>query len=233
MDTRDRILGHIRKGLGRSGPVSSDEAAALRAGLANPKPNLVPARSQVDRFDQIELFVAMAEEAAATVDRVGRLEDVPKAVSSYLASQNLPSDIVMAPDESLDTIPWDDRGMLSIRRGVPEPSDEVGLSATFSAIAETGSLMVTSGPHHPSSLNLLPDTHVVVVREDQIVGAQEDGWVRLRKSVEENGGLPRTVLFITGPSRSADIEQTLLMGAHGPRRLHIVLVESRDSDGGA
>ena len=232
MDTRDRILGRIRKGLGRSEPVGSDEAAVLRAELADPKPNLVPARSQVDRLDQIELFVAMAEESAATVDRVSALEEVPNAVSSYLASQNLPSDIVMAPDESLDSIPWQDRELLSIRRGVPEPSDEVGLSATFSAIAETGSLMVTSGPHHPSRLNLLPDTHVVIVREDQIVGAQEDGWVRLRQSVRKNGGLPRTVIFITGPSRSADIEQTLLMGAHGPRRLHIVLVESRDSDGG-
>lgn len=233
-DSRNQILDRIRKGRGRKGPVEGDAALPLHDRLKNAAANLVPARSRIDRFDRIDLFVSMAEEAAATVDRVSSSGDVPKAVSSYLASQNLPSKIVMAPDESLDDVPWPQNGMLDIRRGMPEPDDDVGLSGAYAAIAETGTLMVTSGSHHPSRLNLLPDTHVVVLTEDQILGAQEDGWAKLRADTAASGGkLPRTVIFITGPSRSADIEQTLQLGAHGPRRLHIVLVETKDGDGGS
>ncbi|MEZ5579927.1 MAG: LUD domain-containing protein [Candidatus Competibacteraceae bacterium] len=73
--------------------------------------------------------------------------------------------------------------------------------------------MLLSGPHSPpTTLNFLPDTHIVVLRADRIVGAYEDAWDLLRA---RGLGMPRTVNFITGPSRSADIEQTVQMGAHG------------------
>lgn len=232
-DTRSSILSRIRRSRGRNEPLDAMAAAPLQERLRRSKANIVPGRSRVGRYDQIDLFVTMAEEASATVDRVASPKDVPKAVSGYLASQNLPSKVVMAPDTGLDEVPWPENGLMDIRRGVPDPDDDVGLSGAYAAVAETGTLMVISGSHHPSRLNLLPDTHVVVLKEDQILGAQEDGWAKLRQDIAVKGkGLPRTVLFITGPSRSADIEQTLQLGAHGPRRLHIVLVESADADGG-
>lgn len=131
----------------------------------------------------------------------------------------------MAPDPKLDAIPWSAAPMLQIARGKPDPSDEVGLTGAFAAIAETGTLMLLSGPESPSTLNFLPETHIVVVKAGEILGSYEDGWAKLRQAA---GALPRTVNFITGPSRSGDIEQTLQLGAHGPRRLHIVLVD----DGG-
>ena len=84
--------------------------------------------------------------------------------------------------------------------------------------------MLTSGPDTPTTLNLMPDTHIVVMRADQIVGPYEDAWDRLRAR-QGDKALPRTVNFITGPSRTGDIEQRIELGAHGPRRLHIVLVE--------
>ena len=61
-----------------------------------------------------------------------------------------------------------------------------------------------------------------MLRASRIVGPYEDAWDLLRREI---GGMPRNVMLVTGPSRSADIEQTLELGAHGPRRLHVVLIE--------
>jgi L-lactate dehydrogenase complex protein LldG len=218
---RDEILGGIRKALKR-GPLDSAAADALRARLAAPTRNLIPARAAaLDAAARIALFVAMAEEVQTTVTRVASIAEVPAAVASYLASENLPAELVMAPDPALDAIPWDERPLLQLRRGKAEPGDHVSLTPAFAGIAETGTLMLTSGAETPSTLNFLPDTHIVVLNADQVVPSYEEGWTRLRA----RGDMPRTVNFITGPSRTGDIEQRIQLGAHGPRRLHIVVVD--------
>jgi hypothetical protein len=102
---------------------------------------------------------------------------------------------------------------------LPERDAKSELAA---AIAETGTLMLPSAPERPTTLNLLADTAIVVLRASNLVGAYEEAWDKLRA---EMGGMPRNVMLVTGPSRSADIEQTLELGAHGPRNLHVVLVE--------
>ena len=163
----------------------------------------------------------MAEEVQATVTRVPSIEAVPEAVARYLAAENLPAELVMAPDPGLDDVPWEARPLLRIRRGRAEPDDAVSLTPCFAAVAETGTLMLLSGPQTPTTLNFLPDTHIAVVRADQIVAIYEDGWDRLRV----DRSLPRVVNFITGPSRTGDIEQRIVLGAHGPRRLHIVVID--------
>ncbi len=220
-DDRARILAAIRVSL-RRGADAGEAAAAIAARLADPRPNLVPARAMLDHEGQVALFVAMAEEAAATVARVAGEHDVPQAIAGYLAEHNLPSAAAIAPDPALDALPWQRAPLLALRRGRAEGSDAVGITGAFAAVAETGTLMLNSGPEHPSTLNSLPDTHIVVLRRDQVVGSYEDGWARLRA---RGRGMPRTVTFVTGPSRTADIEQTIQLGAHGPRRLHIVLVD--------
>ncbi len=223
MSGRDDILGGIRKALKR-GPLDGAAADALRARLEDPKRNLIPARATMaDDAARLELFVAMAEEVQTTVDRVASLADVPAAVAHYLASENLPAELVMAPDPALDAIPWGERPLLRLHRGKAAPGDQVSLTPAFAAIAETGTLMLTSGPDTPTTLNFLPDTHIVVLRADQVLPHYEEGWSRLRAS----GAMPRTVNFITGPSRTGDIEQRIQLGAHGPRRLHIVLVDGK------
>jgi L-lactate dehydrogenase complex protein LldG len=150
------------------------------------------------------------------------LAAVPGAVADYLAGHNLPTSLVMAPHPDLRAIPWSERPLLSIREDRAGPTDAVGLQHAFAGIAETGTLMLPSGPERPTTVNLLPDTAMVLLRASRLVGAYEDAWDRLRA---EQGGMPRNVMLVTGPSRSADIEQTLELGAHGPRRLHILLVE--------
>jgi L-lactate dehydrogenase complex protein LldG len=224
---RDDILGGIRKALKR-GRLAPDVVDALRARLEDPRRNLIPARATaLDDAARIALFVAMAEEVQTTVARVAGLADVPGAVAAHLASENLPAEFVMAPDAALDAIPWDERPLLRRRRGKAEPGDHVSVTPAFAGVAETGTLMLTSGPETPSTLNFLPDTHIVVLRADQVLPTYEEGWTRLR----ERGAMPRTVNFITGPSRTGDIEQRIQLGAHGPRRLHIVLVDGQPADG--
>jgi L-lactate dehydrogenase complex protein LldG len=223
MSGRDDILVGIRKALKR-GPLEGAAADALHAQFEDPKRNLIPARATVlDDAGRIDLFVAMAEEVQTTVDRVASLADVPAAVARYLASENLPAELVMAPDPALDAIPWGERPLLQLRRGKAAPGDQVSLTPAYAGIAETGTLMLTSGPETPTTLNFLPDTHIVVLRADQVLPHYEEGWSRLRAS----GAIPRTVNFITGPSRTGDIEQRIQLGAHGPRRLHIVLVDGK------
>jgi L-lactate dehydrogenase complex protein LldG len=143
-------------------------------------------------------------------------------VARYLAAENLPAELVMAPDPALAAIPWDSRPLLQIRRGRAGAGDAVSLAPCLAAIAETGTLMLVSGPGTPTTLNFLPDTEIIVVRAGQVVASYEDGWDVVRAVPE---ALPRTINFITGPSRTGDIEQRIQLGAHGPRRLHVVLIE--------
>jgi L-lactate dehydrogenase complex protein LldG len=218
---RECILASIRSSLGR-GSVDANTAGELRTRIATHRRNLIPARATVlDEAGRVDLFVAMAEEVQATVVRVPSLASVPEAVVHYLAAENLPAELVVAPDGELDAIPWEERPLLRIHRGRAEAEDKVSLTSCHAAIAESGTLMLISGPRNPTTLNFLPDTHIVVVHREQVVAVYEDGLDRLRTS----GKLPRVINFITGPSRTADIEQHIELGAHGPRRLHIVLVE--------
>lgn len=229
-EARDRVLAAIRGSLNR-GRVDANTEADLRTRIAAHRRNLTPARAAaLDHRAQVELFVTMAEEVQATVTRVNSLTAVPEEVARYLAGENLPAELVIAPDPNLDAIPWADWPLLHIRRDRAEASDKVSLTTCHAAIAETGSLMLISGPQTPTTLNFLPDSHIVIVHGDQVVPTYEDGWDRLRAGAP-SATLPRTINFITGPSRTADIEQHIELGAHGPRRLHIVLVEDGQASG--
>jgi L-lactate dehydrogenase complex protein LldG len=215
------MLAAIRRGL-RRGPLPNDQAAMLRARLDLHPRHLIPARSRLPHDGQIALFIANVEKEFGSVARVPDVDAVPEAVATYLAAQNLPTDVVMAPHPELQGVPWSTRPLLRLREGRAEASDLVSIQHAFAAIAETGTLMLPSAPERPTTLNLLADTEIVVLRAARLVGAYEEAWDLLRG---ELGGMPRNVMLVTGPSRSADIEQTLELGAHGPRRLHVVLVD--------
>ena len=225
---REQILGSIRQSLKR-GALDEAKGAELTARLDTHARNLIPARAAtLDRRAQVDLFVRMAEEVQTTIARVKSAAEVPGAVADYLAERNLPAKLLMTPDPRLDGIPWADRPLLEIRRGRAEDGDLTGLTACVAAIAETGTLMLTSGPESPTRNNFLPDHHLVVLRVDQVVATYEDGFDRMR---EAGAAPPRTINFVTGPSRTGDIEQKIELGAHGPRRLHIVLIDE-DAAGG-
>ena len=218
---RTQILSGIRRSL-RRGELSGEARQAVDARLAEPPRGPSVARAQLPQAEKVALFCQWAETLNATVARVG-VADVPGEVTAYLTRNNLPANVAMAPSPLLDGYDWASQKMLSIRRGRGEGSDQVSVTGAFAGIAETGTVVMASGPDHPVSLNLLPDTHVVVLRESDIVGGYEDAWGRLRARYGKNL-MPRTVNTITGPSRTGDIEQAMELGAHGPRRLHILVV---------
>lgn len=218
---RAQILGGIRRSL-RRGELTGEARTAVEARLAAPPRGPSVARAQLPQPDKVALFCQWAETLNATVARVAA-EDVPGEVTAYLARNNLPAAVAMAPSPLLDGYEWSGQKMLSIRRGRGEGGDQVSVTGAFAGIAETGTVVMASGPDHPVTLNLLPDTHVVVLREADIVGGYEDVWGRLRARYGKNL-MPRTVNTITGPSRTGDIEQAMELGAHGPRRMHILVV---------
>ena len=224
---RDDILGNIRRSLGVTGQEAARrEAVTERIGRA-PK-GVIPSRAKLPAAEQVDLFVREAQAALATVARVKAADEVPQAVGEYLRNHNLPAAIRRGEDPRLDAMPWE-RTALDVSRGVSEGGDLNAVSHAFGGIAESGTLALLSGPENPSTLNFLPDNHIVVVAAADVVGDYETIWGRVREA-HGRGAMPRTVNFITGPSRSGDIEQTLLLGAHGPRRLHIVVVENGSND---
>lgn len=225
--SREEMLRVIRRTLGRDGPLPDEAIAELQQRLDHAKPGLIPKRAQASHREQVRLFVQMAKESAASVEEVRTLRAIPGAATAFLKRHNLPARLVVAPDPALADIQWDQRPALEVRQGRAEPKDRTSVTGAFAGVAETGTLILISGPGSPTTLNFLPENHLVVLHTDQIVGSYEDGWVKLRERQRGKDGrwmMPRTVNYITGPSRSADIEQTLLMGAHGPRRLHIMVV---------
>jgi len=225
---RDAILAAVRRATG--GAVAPGRAAVARAfdeRLARPTANLVPERGRGTPAELLARFVAEAEAAAATVARVAGLAAVPAAVVDYLAAHGLPRRVRAAP--VLRGVAWPERLGIAVDYGRADADTPVGLSAAVAGIAETGTLVLPSGPASPTTLNYLPDVHIVVLETTRIVGSYEDAWARFRGEAAGPDFMPRAVNWITGPSRSADIELILLLGVHGPRRLHILLVDGQDA----
>lgn len=228
MSARDAVLGAIRRSLGVTGNEAPRRAAVAERLQRHPA-GVVPARGQREERERRELFRSMVVFAAGTVEEVARHEDVPTAVAAFLRAHNLPSALRRGSDPRLAAMPWGRESTLTVAVGPSDGGDLVAVSHALAAAAETGTLMLASGPDNPTTLNFLPDTHIVVVDGNDIAGDYETLWQRLRQAYGV-GEMPRTVNWITGPSRSADIEQTLILGAHGPRRLHVIVVTGTDQD---
>jgi len=222
MTAREQILASIRRSLGVSGREAPRRKAVADRLREHPE-GAVPARGKLGGQARAELFRRMVEAAAGTVEEVPRAADVPGAVAAFLRAHNLPMAVRRGEDPRLEAMPWQRERTLEVKRGASDGDDLAAVSQAFGAIAESGTLMLTSGKDNPTTLNFLPDTHIVVVEARDIVGDYETLWRKLRERIGA-GVMPRTVNWITGPSRSADIEQTLILGAHGPRRLHVMIV---------
>lgn len=216
MSARENILARIRAAQGRHGTPGVDERAAVAAHIAAHSPGPRPQAA----WEQVARFTDCAVKLSTSVDTVAALPDVPQAVARYLEQNNLPKNAVCWPE--LFELEWQVAGIKMESRPAGG-SDLVGITGAFCAIAETATLMTLSGPRTPATTSLLPETHIAIVRANRIVRGMEDAWKLLRDEKGTNF-MPRAVNFISGPSRTADIEQTLVLGAHGPYRVHIVIV---------
>lgn len=215
MTARDSILAAIRSGLGTPrqapGAVAAEAAALLDAPDAT-RPRLTAATLS-------EAFAAKALALGTTLDHIASMAEVPQAVRRYLGGHGLPPAIALEPIPELEALDW---GPLSPHCGLA-PDELAAVGRALWGIAETGSLVVHSGPHTPILLSFLPLHHIVVLRESTLLPHLEDYASKLT-----GNAAPRNAILITGPSGTTDIEGSYVRGAHGPGFLHVILVMARD-----
>jgi len=221
--SRAAILDRVQASLGAS---SGDTArtSIVAARLGKPARNTVPHLAKGDAQTLKAGFIDSLETAQASIVSIKDMAALPEAVTDYLKQHNLPQRVRMGDDALLAGTDWTKTPHLERAIGAAEEPDQVGLAAAFAGIAETGTLMLTSGTANPTTNNFLPNDHIVVVPQSRLKGSYEDAWDALRAS-QAPGEMPRTVNYVSGPSRTGDIEQKLLLGAHGPCRLHVIIVD--------
>lgn len=219
---RALVLSRIRAALGASGKDKKREAA-VEGRLRHHPRGTIPARARADHEALIDLMTAMLVSQGAEVTRASTPEDAVRAIAEDLGAHDLPSVLRLGGDPVLAALPWNAAPALERLSGRAEPHDRAALSRAVAAAAETGTLILVSGADNPTTLAFLPETHFILVRAGDVVGSYEEAFDRLR-AIYGEGNLPRTVNLISGPSRTADIEQTIVRGAHGPKRLHVVIL---------
>ncbi|WP_144156817.1 lactate utilization protein C [Paraburkholderia sp. BCC1885] len=217
MDTstaRRNILARIRAAQGREAEPAAAEREAAADYLARhpqgPRPPMPD--------DLAARFIDEAQKMATSVESVETLSEVPATAQRYLTEHGLPVQAIAW--QTLQELDWSAAG-LAVEFRKPVDSDVVGITGCFCAIAETGTLALLSGPETYASAGLLPETHIAIVPASRIVAGHEDAFELIRA---ERGELPRAVNFVSGPSRTGDIEQTIVLGAHGPCRVHAIVV---------
>lgn len=218
---RAKVLGAVRSRLGRGS--SGAGRGAIEERLNGQARHLIPERSRQDAGRLKALFAAQLRAGNAVVIEAETDADVPGAVTQYLRGQNLPLRVRCGDDSWLGSIDWSTEPALTLANGRADPADAVGLTHAVAGIAETGTLMLASGPANPVTVTFLPETSIVLLRAGDLVGPYEDAFDRIRQRYGR-GTMPRTLNLVSGPSRTADVGGRLVTGAHGPRRFCVVVV---------
>jgi L-lactate dehydrogenase complex protein LldG len=213
---RQAIFKRIRQAQNRPAyptPAESDAVQDhLRQHPQGPRPEI--------GTDMVARFKQQALRMSDTLVEVASTLDAPAAAAAYLDRLGIAKAAIAW--KTLGGLPWAEAG-LQIEFRPPGNEDLVGITGCFCAVAETGTLMLLSGPDTCASASLLPETHIAIVAASRIVAGMEDAFALARK---ERGELPRATNFISGPSRTGDIEQTIVLGAHGPYRVHVIIVRN-------
>lgn len=219
MSSREDILARVRQKLGRNETnavaARAEIDACLSAKAQGPRPYVATEKSALAGW-----LVEKSLAYSSTVDRVATLTEAPAAIARYLAATGLPAHAVIWP--KLADLDWTGAG-IDVAARAAQDADLIGITGCFCAVAETGTLMLCGATDSPAAISLLPETHIAIVPASRIVPGMEEAFALAR---QELGQLPRAVNFISGPSRTGDIEQTIVLGAHGPYRVHLVLVEN-------
>ncbi len=217
---RDAVLARVRAALGKKGD-RTDARAAADAYVARHAHGPRPAMP----VDLVERFIMRATDMESTVERLADRREIPTAVARYVDALVLPPALEAQRSHAgacwpeFADLDWTAAG-LSIEPRPTIGQDRLGITGAFCAIAETGTLVVLAGAGTPTATALLVDTHIAIVRKDRIVSGMEEAFALIRR---EHHTLPRAVNLISGPSRTGDIEQTIVLGAHGPFRVHILV----------
>jgi L-lactate dehydrogenase complex protein LldG len=196
--------------------------AAVDERIAQHPRNLIPARGVGDEAHRVRVFTEMMEAVGGSVEIIDDINDVPQAVADYLRNSNLPAHVRRGADPVIARLPWHRGGALEVVEGRAEDTDRASVTRAFAGVAESGTILQVSGADNPTTLNFLPEVHIVVLEASAIFASYEEAWSKLREAYGE-GVMPRTVNMISGPSRTGDIEQTIVRPAHGPKNMHVII----------
>jgi len=234
LTARDRILGRLREAGSGSGDSTgcSDSVTQHMQGRQRHTPPTWP-----DMGNDTERLINQMGKVQITLTRLQTAKEIPEAVEEYRREHDIGGELIVSPVlASNSDMQWDEQVKSGIARDVvspggSSPSEVTSVTPCLCAVAESGSIVTASSDGTPSTLNFLPDNHVVVLYENQIVRYLEDAFSSMRDlnasaADSQSSSVPRALNLITGPSRTADIEQTIELGAHGPKRMHVLLVAS-------
>ena len=220
-NARDAILQTIRRA--RAGADTVPEATVVSC------PPEYPDLAE-DPRGGIEQFCAYAADEAATSERVACIADVPSAVLRYVTGLGLAMRVVVGADLKLDAAAWATARPLQITGGPVGRDGDTLVTGCYAGVAEAGALIMLSSSGEPNEAKFLAATHIAVVRVEHIVVTFEALWQRLRSDFPGAdagaGAWPRTMNWIVGPSRTADLGVPSKLGAHGPARVHIIIVDA-------
>jgi len=222
---QNNVLDDVRRALGRSATLS-------------PKP-LERFIEPTIKADVAELITRFTVEATAVRAQVHRVADKLQLVDriTEICAENKEQEIALSGAELLGEI---DLAAAFAARGfstfVPGESAHeklvarlancgVGVTAADYAIAETGTIVLSSDELNALLVSLLPAVHIAVLRSSQILGTLDEVISKLRQ--QRIGGVDpsRSVTFITGPSRTSDVELVLSIGVHGPKELRVIILD--------
>jgi L-lactate dehydrogenase complex protein LldG len=201
MTARDEILGAIR--------------ARKKKVADRPPPYVAPPLPD----DPVGVFAKRASLANAIVIELDALAEVPATIAELLRSRNMEAAVHLPPDPAAAGLDWKTVPGLELKSTPPGP-DSAALNFVKYGIAETGTLFYPASAERPASWHFRPGFEIAVLKAGDIKHRLEDALTSLKSA----GPLPHTVNLVTGPSRTGDIEQTLELGAHGPKALAVLIV---------
>jgi L-lactate dehydrogenase complex protein LldG len=218
--SREDVLGEIRASLRLQ--AGGDRARVVEQRLNAPPRHALPAKAARPALQLAAQFAACLRDQSTAVIEAGSAEEVPSAVAGFLAKAGVPLRLRMGSDASLAALPWEKAAGLVCLQGPADPADMAALSHAMAGVAETGTLVLASGADNPTSLAFLPEIHLVAVRRGAIVGSYEEAFDIVRARFGRRV-MPRALNLVSGASRTGDIGGRIVMGAHGPRTLCVVI----------
>lgn len=243
ISAREEILGHISRAL-KSGAKShaaletalgSGRGAGADASSDDARATLeIRSRCERERAGLLAQFESELLPIGVRVHQASSIDSAAEHIARIVLERKAKT-VVAADAEVVERIDLAKRlGSAGIRY-VTEASDAdlrsiaidagIGVSGVDYALADTGTLVLLARKGQPRSISLVPPVHIAIVKADQVVHGLDDlfGLLRSEKGVNDLGS---AVTFITGPSRTADIELTLVVGVHGPQELHVVIMQN-------
>jgi len=169
--------------------------------------------------DRIAAFIRGLEKVFATYSIVSSNAEVKQEVEKYLQQQDATGGLVVTGSVRKSGLL--EGSTINLVDAPTRGEEASAIAIAYAGIAETGSLVFLSGADSPVTTNFLPDNFICILRQTELLNDMESLWSRMQ---QEHRAMPRAINIVTGPSRTADVEQTIQFGAHGPRRVHVIIL---------